>query len=156
MSQSVKLSGGFLKAWAGSANHHAQSGNFEAIWGDASTRSSHPPKIDRSQVVSRQTNRAVGPGVSSEHYLSHSQGSCRSGMVGCRLALIGAMARGRKRLVWPGRRSLLGRKLDRRSCHLGLGYLCGIPVRLREGQYNPSTLGNLVCPVKSMPILQRG
>jgi len=31
-------------------------------------------EFDRGQVVSRQTDRAVGPGVSSEHYLSHSQG----------------------------------------------------------------------------------
>jgi len=74
MLQSVELSGSFPRAWAGSVNHHAQSGNFEAIWGDASTRSSRPPKFDRGQVVSRQTDRAVGPGASSEHYLSHSQG----------------------------------------------------------------------------------
>jgi len=38
-----------------------------------STRSSRQPEFDRGQVVSRQTDRAVGPGASHEHYLSHSQ-----------------------------------------------------------------------------------
>jgi len=72
--QSVELSGSLPRAWAGSVNHHAESGNFEAIWGDASTHSSRQPEFDTGQVVSRQTDRAVGPGMSSEHYLSHSQG----------------------------------------------------------------------------------
>jgi len=60
--------------WAGPVSQHAVSGNFEAFWGDVSTHSRHQPEFDRGRVVSRQTDRAVGPGASSEHYLSHSQG----------------------------------------------------------------------------------
>jgi len=59
---------------AGPISPHAVTGNFTAIWGNVSTCSSSQPEFDRGQVVSRQTNRAVGPGSSSEHYLSHSQG----------------------------------------------------------------------------------
>jgi len=74
MSQSVELTGSFPRAWAGPVSQHAVSGNFKAIWGDASTLSSRQPEFDRGQVVSRQTDRAVGPGASGEHYLSHSLG----------------------------------------------------------------------------------
>jgi len=87
VSQSVELPGSFPRAWAGPGTRHAEFGNFETIWGDSSGRSSIRPEFDRSQVVSRQEDRAVEPGASSEHYPSRSQGgwSCRSAVVGCPL-----------------------------------------------------------------------
>jgi len=75
VSQSLKTSGSFPGAWSGSVTRHAEFRNFEAVWGDSSTRNGLQAKFDRFQVVSRLTNRAVEPVGFDEHYLSHSQRS---------------------------------------------------------------------------------
>ena len=58
-----------------SSHRHAELEDFEALWGDPSAHSSLPAEFDRLGVVSRPTDRAVGPVGFSEHYLylSHSQ-----------------------------------------------------------------------------------
>jgi len=73
MSRFVELSGSFHSAWPNLVNQRAVSGNYEGIWGDVATFSTQQPEFDRNQIVSRQPDRAVGPGASGEHYLSHSQ-----------------------------------------------------------------------------------
>ena len=52
----------------------SQSIEWEFPWGNSSAHSGLRAEFDRFQVVSRLTDRAVGPVRFSEHYLSHSQG----------------------------------------------------------------------------------
>jgi len=47
--------------------------NHGGIWGDVASRSLQQPEFDNNQIVSRQTDRAVLPGASGEHYLGRSQ-----------------------------------------------------------------------------------
>jgi len=74
MSRFVKPSRSFPSMWPSSIGQCTVTGNYGGIWGDVATRSIQQPEFDRSQIVSRQTDRAVVPGVSGEHYLSNSQG----------------------------------------------------------------------------------
>jgi len=74
VSQSVELPGSFLRVWAGPLTRRTEFGNFGTIWGDSSARSCLRPEFDKSQVVSRQEDRAVEPEASNERYLSRNQG----------------------------------------------------------------------------------
>jgi len=127
--------GEFPRAWAGSVNRHAE-WKLRGNLGDASTPSSRQPEFDRSQVVNRQTDRALGPGVSSEHYLSHSQGVGPTALVRPDVVSHGGYGARPKTTGSARQMESAWTETGPRGCHLGLGYLCGIPVPQREGQYN--------------------
>jgi len=73
MSRYIEPSESFHSVWPGVIGQRAVPGNYEGIWGDVATRSIQQTEFDKNQIASRQIDRAVGPGASGEHYLSHSQ-----------------------------------------------------------------------------------
>jgi len=124
--------------------------------GDASTRSSRQPEFDRSQVVSRQTDRAVRQGVSSEHYLSHGQGVGPTAVAQLDVVSHGSYGTRLKATGSAGQMESAWTETGQAGLALGPGMSARDSSTTEGGHVQPINLGNLVSPVESTPILERG
>jgi len=145
----VKLLGSFHSVWPGLIGQCAVPGNYEEIWGDVATHSTQQPEFDRNQIVSRQTDRAVGLGASGEHYLSHSQSIDPAAVV--RLEVISNVGYGARPKTADSARQTDVTWAEARPMALlsVLGFPCAVPTPQRQGKCcpnPPTTWSTSNCP----------